>query len=332
VTSRAQSVVVLGGSWFLGWAMVEALLERGHRVATVNRGRSPVCYSAPVKRVIADRQDPAVFASVVRKIKADCLVDLTAYRATDTRAVVDVCRDRLLKFIHISTLSVYRWPFPCPVDESWPLERDSLNSYGFHKAECERVLCSEPVTRIPWTILRLPAIYGPRDPLSRERYFYRHLIEEKPVIVPIKPFLCQNVFVRDAVEAVCWVIENPRASGRIYNVGGHPFTLEKYLELMGGLVGREPMMVRSSGKVLEAAGADVRKIPYFFEGNLVLETRRVSDEIGFEAAFSLDMGLSLTLKWLSVSPDVQVSDCWGLPWEGTIEAPDRVKYCMTRGL
>ncbi|MDP2156527.1 MAG: NAD-dependent epimerase/dehydratase family protein [Nitrospirota bacterium] len=331
MTGRIQRIAVLGGSRFIGHAIVEALLEDGCSVITVNRGCTPVNYSGPVERIVADRKDSAGYARALAGIDVDCVVDVTAYCANETRVVLDAFRNRLERFIQISTLSVYRQPFPYPISEDGPLETDVFHAYGFHKAECERILISESEDHFPWVILRLPAVFGPRDPSSREAYLYRQILGDKAIVVPQRPFLCQNLFVADAAGAVLSLLKSPKAARRTYNVGGQPFVLEEYVKILAGFMGREPRMMRAAGRVLKQSGADLQRIPYFFEGDLVLETMQIRDDIGFEPAWDLEHGLSVTLDWLSGSPERQDPVWWGLPWDFS-GSRDGEKASQTREL
>ncbi len=303
-------VAVLGGSRFIGRAIVESLLRRGHRLMTVNRGVTPVNDLPGVERVGADRSDPDAFGAALKRIEADWVVDVTAYCAEDTQNAVKALRGRLQGFVHISSVSVFQWPFPSPVSEEWPLETDPSNHYGFHKAQCERVLYDSP--RFPWTILRLPAVFGPHDPHSRERYLVGNLLEGRPIMVPQDPFLCQNVFVRDAAEAVCRLIECARRPAGVYNAGGPAFTLEDYVERLGRLVGCNPFMIRATSQTL-GDQIDSGRLPYFFEGDLVMDAARLKNETGLRMGRFLDRDLSLTVDWILKNPEP--TSWWGLPWE-----------------
>jgi nucleoside-diphosphate-sugar epimerase len=315
MSDRVRRVAVLGGSRFIGRAIVEALLANGWRVTTVNRGNTPVNYAHPVVHVAADRSDPAGYARALAGIDADAVVDVTAYHPGDTRVACDAFRGRLKCFVHISTLSVYRWPLPGPLAEAAPLETDTRNAYGFDKAACERLLFDEPTAGLPWTVLRLPAVFGPGDPCSREAFLYRQIVEEKAIVVPPRPYRCQNLFVADAARAVLRLLESPQAVGRAYNAGGLPFTLEAYLELLAQRAGQAPRMMRADGGVLAQGGADPRKIPYYYEGDLVLDTRRIRQEIGFAPAWELAPALAATLAAIERAPDPAAADAWGLPWQ-----------------
>jgi nucleoside-diphosphate-sugar epimerase len=327
VTEKIYRVAVLGGSRFIGYAIVEALLEKGYRVTTINRGVTPVNYSGPVERIIADREDSSAYSQALAGIDVECVVDVMAYTANETQAVLDAFLNRLKRFIHISTMSVYKWPFSCPVSEDAPLETDPLNSYGFNKAACERLIISEPEDHFPWTILRLPPIFGPCDTLSREAYFYRQILEEKVITIPYRPFLCQNLFVVDAARAVCSLIENPKAIGRVFNAGGEPFILEDYVNILAGLMSREPRMIRAEERVLKRSGANPRRIPYFFEEDLVLDTKRIQNEIGFETVWDMEQALFATLEGFSDSSGPQETGWWGLPWDRIAQSSREEKLC-----
>jgi nucleoside-diphosphate-sugar epimerase len=289
-------VVVLGGSRLIGRAIVEALLRKGYDVVTVNRGRTPVAYSGPVRRIVADREEPAAYARALGRIDADYLVDVTAYRPEETAAVLESFRGRIRKAVHISTLSVYRSPLPFPVPETWPLETDPANGYGFRKAECERLLLAETPDRFPCAILRLPFVYGPGDPQSRESYYHQRLLGSRPIYVPVRGFRCQNLFSEDAARACLHLLEVPCTSGRAYNAGGPAFTLEGYLSCMSRRIGKVPNMVRASADAIASGGGDANDLPYFFESDLVLDTGRIRGEAGFRPAVSLRRGLSRTLS------------------------------------
>ncbi len=314
MSDRVRRVAVLGGSRFIGRAIVAALLANGCRVTTVNRGKTPVRHARPVAHVAADRSDAAAYARALAGLDVDGVVDVTAYHPDDTRVARNAFRGRLKCFVHISSLSVYRWPMPGPVAEAAPLENDARNAYGFNKAACEHLLFDEPTAGLRWTVLRLPAVFGPGDPCSREDGLYRRIVAEKAIVVPPRPYGCQNLFVADAARAVLQLLESPQAAGKAYNAGGLPFTLEAYVELLAKRAGKPPRMLRADSQVLAQGGADPRKIPYYYEGDLVLDTRRIRQEIGFAPAWELEPALEATLAAIEETPRPAVSDAWGLPW------------------
>jgi 2'-hydroxyisoflavone reductase len=299
LSRRTCKVALLGGSGFVGHAIAEELIRHGHSVVTINRKRTPADYSGSVERVEADRGDPLRYAAALATVDADAVVDVTAYRAEETRLAIEAFRGRIGRFVHISTLSVYDWPFPCPVAEDWPLVTDPAKSYGSHKAACERMIQAEPTDDFPWTILRLPAVFGPRDPHYREASLLHSIMRGEPVFLPMRPFLCQNLYVEDAARAVRLSIESFGRAGRVYNAGGPPFLLEEYANLIGELLGKPPRLVRASRQTLAQSSLDPEKVPYYFEGDLVLDTHRICDELAFEPIVERERAMRLTLDGLS---------------------------------
>jgi 2'-hydroxyisoflavone reductase len=299
LSRRVRRAAVLGGSGFIGFAIVEELLRRGYSVTTVSRGRTPADFSGSVARIRADREDPVGYARALAGVEAEAVIDVTAYLPGETKAALEAFRGRVGRFVHISTLSVYAWPFPCPVAEDWPLEPDSARAYGFGKAECERAVQAVSTADLPWTILRLPAVFGPRDPHYREAGLFRRISSGGPVYLPPRPYLCQNLYVGDAARAAADLLESPVAPGRAYNAGGPPFLLEDYAGLLAEIMGKPLVTVRASRRVLEREGLDPDRTPYWFEGDLVLNTRRILEETGFRPEVGLERGLRLSLDWLA---------------------------------
>ncbi len=52
-----MNVLVIGGTRFIGRAIVEELLRRGHTVTVYHRGRHEVEFPSPVAHVHGDRRD-----------------------------------------------------------------------------------------------------------------------------------------------------------------------------------------------------------------------------------------------------------------------------------
>lgn len=283
--------VVLGGSVFIGKAIVEELLAAGYAVSTINRCVTPATFSGQVSRICADRRDSNAYSRVLQKVEADVVVDVTAYAEVHTRVAVDAFRGRIDRYVHISTASVYRWPFPSPVAENWPLVEDDGDDYSLGKADCERCLAATPVSLLPWTILRPPWIYGPDDPIGRELWFQKRILAKQPIPLPHgHTWWYQNLHVRDLAAACRAVLSNPVTIGATFNVAGAPFAMETYLDTAASLLGVRPIIERVS------PDAPPERHPYWFVGgSLVLDTRRMEQELGFMPNISLEAGLMSAL-------------------------------------
>lgn len=112
-------ILVLGGGWFLGRAVVSSALERGWEVTTFTRGLSGI----PVPGAVAvhgDRERPEDLARLADHGPWDAVIDTSASELSPrtvlagTRALEPVVN----RYVYISTVSVYQgWPTePLTVD------------------------------------------------------------------------------------------------------------------------------------------------------------------------------------------------------------------------
>jgi len=306
----AEQVLVIGGSWFLGRWIVEKLLSAGFSVSTLNRGRSRISYSGKVKKFFADRKDPAAFSRALGKLSADYVVDVSAYRPEETEVVVDSLIGKVKRFIHISTGSVYKMPTKSPIPEDAQLCSNPNFSYGYYKAECERVIVKQDVKALPFVILRLPAVYGPLDFICRENHFYQRIREGKPVLLPKgTSSLCQNVYVEDVADQCYQLLTSTQVEGSIYNLGGEPFTLTDYVKLFCKISGRPSRIMLFERAAFRGAGFDLAEIPYWYEfGDLILDNRAAIEQLNWTPT-PLLLGLQKTFEWLKGNPELDHRWC-----------------------
>ena len=143
-------LLVLGGTRFVGWAVVTAALARGWRVTTFNRGQAGADV-AGVQVLRGDRNQPDDVARLAGAGPWDAAVDTSGYAPRET---LEVCR-RLepvtARYVFMSTVSVYRgWPVEplteqsevlyCPPDagpEYGEDVEDGPTRYGYQKSGCE---------------------------------------------------------------------------------------------------------------------------------------------------------------------------------------------------
>ena len=121
----------------------------------------------------------------------------------------------------------------------------------YDKIPAERIVMNDP--ELPGTVLRLPMVYGPGDPLHR---FYpvvkrvadgrRHIIFAQPLAAWRSP----RGYVENVAAAIALAATDDRAIGRIYNVGEEPSFSE--LEWAQKIARRDGM----GRKVCRAAGRE----------------------------------------------------------------------------
>ena len=215
------SVLVMGGSKFVGLHTVSILLRDGYQVTTLNRGRTE--QPLGVRHLKCDRKDLPRLKGLLDKEDFDVVVDVTAQEPEDTEAMIRIFEGRIERFVHCSTGAVYedRWEFP--VFEEDPLmDWTGGRTYPENKAQCERLLFKAFEERsFPVTILRPTVIYGPQNYLYREAYVFDRAEARRPIPVPGDGrSVTHVVHVDDAAKGFAAALRSKASVGQAYNIAG----------------------------------------------------------------------------------------------------------------
>ncbi|MGH7572639.1 MAG: NAD-dependent epimerase/dehydratase family protein [Gemmatimonadota bacterium] len=295
-----MDVLLIGGTRNIGHHLAIALTDRGHRVTTFNRGRTPDELGDRVERLHGDRTDPGQLARALSGRSFDACIDTIAMRGGDTRAAIGVLDGRVGHYVHISTGQVYLVREACPVpareeDYDGPLLDPPPGSswesaewrYGIEKRECEDLLADAwGARRFPGTRLRLPMIHGERDHYGRIHGYVGRFLDGGPLLVPLEegPRL-RHVHQADVVAAVLRLLESGAGQGRAYNLAQNDlWTLDEFLNRLAALLGVEPEVVHRPRADLEATGLFPACSPFSNPWMSVLDNRRAKEDLGLRFA------------------------------------------------
>jgi nucleoside-diphosphate-sugar epimerase len=238
-----MKVLVVGGSQFNGFALVQELVRRGHDVTVVNRGRTDAPFPVGVRRLTADRTDRELMTEVLAGEEFDCVHDMCAYHPGDVELMVDLLRDRVGHYVFVSSTVIYARSAILPITEESPVDRsDRQIEYGAHKLLCEdRLLEAFEASGFPATTVALSMVMGPRNIVpDREQRMFVRLLTGRPVLVLGRGrALGQIGDVDDQAEALCEVMGKPVTFGQRYNLtGGQYFSDEGYVDTLADVVGK----------------------------------------------------------------------------------------------
>ncbi|MEU1736726.1 NAD-dependent epimerase/dehydratase family protein [Streptosporangium sp. NPDC020145] len=281
--------LVLGGTRFVGRAVVEALLP-SCEVTVLNRGTRPL-WDPRIVQVVADRRDAASTRAVLRG-SYDVVVDVSGTEPVHVRNVLDTpAVAGAVRYVYVSSAAVYRRGHAGPpFHEDDPADGDpAWGGYGEDKAECERLLSGLPGL----TVLRPPYVYGPRNTEPRESFLWARMLTGQPIFVPGDGRTgIQFCHVRDLAETVAAACAGTPPPG-VYNVGGPGrCSFTDYLGLLAETAGTGHRAVHVHDEEVPA-----RAYFPFRDLELTLDTTRL-DRTGAGAATPLADGLRETLAWL----------------------------------
>ena len=159
-----KTVLVLGGTGFLGPATVQCLLDRGHRVTLFNRGQShPELF--PRLEKLRGNRDPKLqdLSALGGTRRWDAVIDVWPQEPGIVEATATLLAPRTDHYLYVSSVAAYDgYPHP-NMDESSPTRPwgSAGEAYGINKAESERRLQTLAGGKL--TLVRPGPIKGERD-------------------------------------------------------------------------------------------------------------------------------------------------------------------------
>ena len=117
-------VVVIGGSGHVGTFLVPRLVEAGHEVTSISRGKREPYRLHPawksVEQVTLDREAEeanGTFGEQVLALEPDAVVDMICFTPQSARQLIDALRGRIRHFVHCGTIWVHGHSTRVPTTE-----------------------------------------------------------------------------------------------------------------------------------------------------------------------------------------------------------------------
>lgn len=292
--------VVIGGTGYIGTRLTSALALRGWNVTAF--GLAPGKAASARQFVGGDRRDEASLRRLRRLGDVDAVVDLIAYRPSETRAMVDLWTGSTSCFVHLSTVGVYsRLRAPIAREEMTDRRAPRPGSYGAEKASAERELeAAWKALRFPSVSLRSAPVVGPADPASRENYVLKRILSGRPIIHPPSATgYVAMLYIDDLIQVIVETVERAPPGCRAYHLTqAEPVTLAQHVAAIGRLAGREDVEVEEVPvATLAAHGMRLCGFPFGTPSAERLDIGRAVEELGFSPTPYAD-ALRRTMEWL----------------------------------
>jgi len=230
-------ILILGGTKFLGRAIVDAARAKGHELTLFNRGQHDPSAYPDLEQLHGDRTQPGGLAALAGRTW-DAAIDTAAYLPRDVRSMCDALAQSTKHYTFVSSVSVFASHAKPGQDETTevarltPEQRAKLEAlplgatitardlgelYGPLKAACEDVArAAFPGAAL---VVRPGLIVGPYDVSDRFTYWPVRLMRGGDVLAPGKPErVVQMIDVRDLAEWMVRMVEG-RVAGTIQATG-----------------------------------------------------------------------------------------------------------------
>ncbi|HEY3414602.1 MAG TPA: NAD-dependent epimerase/dehydratase family protein [Armatimonadota bacterium] len=312
-------VLVIGGTRFMGPRVIARILGAGHEVTAFHRGPSTHTVPEAARHIFGNRHDLPNHAVAIRGVQPDVVLDMMLITERNAVDLLDVLQGVDCRIVAASSCDVYASygrllriesgePDPNPLTEDSPL-RQRLYPYrgdaplaeddpkrpmdDYDKILVERALQAQ--AEHPWTILRLPMVYGPDDYQRRLKpYLSRMDAGVTEIAIPSSEaaFSAARGYVENAAAAIALAVLDQRACNRVYNVADEP-TLDEasWVRSIGAAAGW-------TGKVsivpdTERPAEDTSD----YRHHLDIDATRIRRELDYTEPVTLAEALTQTIEW-----------------------------------
>ena len=268
VAVKKKSILILGGTGFLGPKTIAAATARGHTVTIFNRGKREKLLplevavehlygnrdpdlpaddeKGPDGKLLHPDASPKGLEQLVGR-SWDAVIDNSGYFPKHVAASAQLLAKNAKQYIFISSIPAYAEPPPPKGgDETAPLAKladpnvetlgKEFENYGGLKALCEQATMEAFGSR--GVVVRPGYIVGPGDPTDRFTYWPVRVARGGEVLAPGSPDdPLQWIDVRDLAEWLVTLVENE--TGGTFNAIG-PATSAKWGDVLAACVAAAP--------------------------------------------------------------------------------------------
>jgi nucleoside-diphosphate-sugar epimerase len=323
-----MKILLIGGSGFIGHFVAEQLQQSGHSVTVFHRGNTKL--PATVAEIPGDHQFLHGHQPEFRRQKFDVVVDFVLSSGRQAIEVMDTFRGIAGRVVALSSMDVYRavgvfYGFESGDLQKLPLTenselRTSRNVYSpevlkkmrtvyrwvddeYDKIPVEQAVLGDP--NLPGTVLRLPMIYGPGDPLHRFHPILKRIDDGRKQIIfadDVAPWRTPRGYVEDVAAGIVLAATSLQAAGRVYNVcEADSFGELDWAKKIAGATNWNGDFV--------VLPHDRTPKHLLWPGNtaqhLVASSDRIRKELGYRELLPREEAIRRTIAWERANPPVQ---------------------------
>jgi len=280
-------LLILGGTRFLGWRVVERLAAEGHDLTLLSRRR--IMAKLNIRQICAER---SVGLAMLKGSYFDLVLDFICYDRTDIDQLIG--NIFMESYVLISSTWLPRLWSGSHVDElpKNPIFRSDIPQVTFNyllgKLGAEHALVELSKTGCKAVALRLPIILGEGDRTGRLDFYLRRLVDGQPIIaVDGAQNYAQIALMEDLAEViVCWSTRTDISRYLIWEaLPGEGRRVRNILESVATAIGvRMNLIDVSVSELSRELPAYLSHEPFWRESALRLTTSNIYVDVGMVPA------------------------------------------------
>ena len=298
-----MNLLVIGGTQFIGRAVVRAALSRGDAVAVFHRGEHEPADMNDVLHLHGDTLEIDEKADEISSFNPDAAIDTTQFRTATTESVIRALTGVVQRYVITSSIDVYlaygrihrTEPGPLqkmPVDESAELRKlpGPDHTDEIDNLHAERAALGQK--NLPVTIARLPAVFGIGDYQRRIGKFLDMMKESDSTVQMPEDraqFRWSWGYVENIADALLMCARDERDGHYVYNLG-YPegFSNLELFEMTAKAAGWAGKLVTTPYDP-ESSDRDRRQ-------QWIADTGRVRSELGYAERIPMKEAVRLTVE------------------------------------
>ena len=316
--------LVTGATGFIGSHLVELLLKKNYAVRVLLRKTSDTIWlkGLPIEYVYGDLFDADALARAVTGVdyvyhsagvtKAKTQDAYYRGNTEGTKNLLDAVADSnaaLKRFVQISSQTAAG-----PSPDHTPITEEAaphpITTYGRSKLKAEEA-CAAYAGKIAITIVRPPAVYGPRDKDVFE--FFNTMSKGLQPMVGMKEKFVSLIHVGDLVRGFVMAAESGKAKGETYFISSdRVYGWKEVGEVTRQVLGKKALRIRvpEAGVYTIAAFAELfgrfnkkpvlinfEKARDMVQDNWTCDSGKARRDFGYIQEISLEAGIRNTVEW-----------------------------------
>lgn len=312
----SKKILITGGLGFIGSTLAMAEVKKGNRVTVIDNlhpgyGGNRFNVKKIEKEIeieIGDVRDGELISRLIRgkdiiyslagtlshvDSMTDPFTDLEI-NCVSQLTLLEVCRkyNSSAKILFAGTRNQYGKAKYLPVDELHPMEPVDINGINNIAAEWYYRLYHN--IHGLWTCsLRLTNTYGPRHQMKHSRqgvlnWFIRQLIDGETIKLFGTGEQIRDInYVDDVAEAFISAANNEKADGEVFNLGGDPISLKKFVEITIKILGKGNL--ETANFPFERKAIEI--------GDYIADYSKIKRMLGWKPKIKLEDGIKKTIEY-----------------------------------
>ncbi|MDR1928657.1 MAG: SDR family NAD(P)-dependent oxidoreductase [Endomicrobium sp.] len=284
-------ILITGANGFIGSHIVETLIAmKNHHIICVVRKTSNLKWikKLSVEYRYGDLVDKNFLNTIVENVDIiiHCAgiiraVNKNEYFKINSKVTKNLCtailkkNHNLKKMIFISSQASMG---PTMMTSNIKKMYDTCNpisSYGLSKFIAESEIKETLYNKVPYTILRPAAVYGPRD---KDIFILFNLIHKHLKPITITKRLLQLVYVKDVANSVAACLENKKTDNNVYYLANSEiYTWEDIGNVIASSVGIKTIPLPIPNFILKFVGLAYELFSYISKKPVILNSQKIDE-------------------------------------------------------